>query len=100
MPGRKSLLFLILLVMGLYAARGQPGIAEMQQVRQDLKNSFFSAWDACLVLSAIFGIIGGLRIYHNLQMGRDRFTAEVTGWFLAAIFMVLIGPFLQKLMGI
>jgi succinate dehydrogenase hydrophobic anchor subunit len=100
MPGRNSLLLLILLIMSFYYVCGQPGIAEMQQVRQDLKNSFFSAWDTSLVLSAIFGIIGGLRVYHNLQMGRDRFTAEVTGWFLAAIFMVLIGPFLQKLMGI
>jgi hypothetical protein len=78
----------------------QPGISEMNQVREDLNRSFFSAVDTTLVLAGIFGIIGALRIYHNMQMGRDRITAEVAAWFFAALFIILIGPFLKALFGL
>jgi hypothetical protein len=78
----------------------QPGIAEMQQAKQDLSNSFFSAFDCCMVLAAIFGLVGGLRIYHNWQMGRDHIDSAVAGWFFASFFMILSGPFLRALFGI
>ncbi|MDB5143376.1 MAG: hypothetical protein JWQ66_2089 [Mucilaginibacter sp.] len=79
---------------------GQPGISEMQDARQDLTATFFSAFDLSLVLAAIFGILGALRIYHNAQMGRERITAEVAAWFFAALFMTVAGVFLRALFGI
>jgi hypothetical protein len=82
------------------SARGQPGISEMQDARQDLTATFFSAFDFSLVIAAIFGIFGALRIYHNAQMGRERITAEVAAWFFAALFMTLAGIFLRALFGI
>jgi hypothetical protein len=81
-------------------AMAQPGLNEMQQAQQDLTTSFFSALDCALVLAAIFGITGALRIYHNWQMGEPRITKEVTAWFLAALFMVLMGAFLKAVFGI
>jgi hypothetical protein len=81
-------------------ATGQPGISEMQDVRQDLTSTFFSAFDLSLVIAAIFGIIGALRIYHNAQMGRERITADVAAWFFAALFMTVAGVFLRALFGI
>jgi hypothetical protein len=78
----------------------QPGISEMQQARQDLAASFFSARDCAMVLSAILGITGAARIYYNWQMGRERITAEVAAWFFASLFMVLVGIFLQAVFGI
>jgi hypothetical protein len=92
-------LIALLLVRATIAA-AQPGIAEMQEATNDLNHSFFSAVDATLMLAAIFGITGAVKIYYNLQMGKDKFTAEVAAWFFAALFMVLLGPFLQALLGL
>lgn len=78
----------------------QPGISEMQQARQDLSGSFFSAMDFALVVAGLLGIAGAVRIYHNWQMGRDRVDAQVAAWFFAAMFMVLSGAFLRSMFGI
>jgi hypothetical protein len=78
----------------------QPGISEMQEARQNLSSTFFSAFDLSLVVAAIFGITGALRIYHNAQAGKERITAEVADWFFAALFMTVAGVFLRALFGI
>lgn len=81
-------------------AAAQPGISEMQQAKQDISQSFFSARDASLVLAAVMGLFGAVRIYHNWQMGKERITGEVAAWFFSALFMVLLGAFCQALFGI
>lgn len=88
---------LCLLALG---ASAQPGINEMQQAQQQLTSSFFSALDCSLVLAAIFGILGAVRIYHNWQMGHPRIDQAVASWFFAAFFMILAGAFLQAVFGI
>jgi len=81
-------------------ARAQPGLDEMQQAQQSLKDSFFSALNCSMVLAALFGIAGAVRIYHNWQMGHPRIDQAVAAWFFAALFMILAGAFLQALFGI
>lgn len=81
-------------------AFAQPGIDEMQQASRQLTASFFSAFDCSLVLAAILGIIGAVRIYHNWQMGKREITADVAAWFYAAVFMILAGAFLRAIFGI
>jgi hypothetical protein len=78
----------------------QPGINEMNQASADISRSFFSAQDAVLMLAAIFGITGATKVYYNWQMGKPRITADIAAWFFAALFLILIGPFLQKMLGI
>lgn len=95
----KYLTGLLLLFMAI-TANAQPGLDEMQQAQQSLQQSFFSALDCSLVIAAIFGIIGAVRIYHNWQMGHPRIDQEVASWFFAALFMVLAGGFLQAVFGI
>jgi hypothetical protein len=86
-----------LLTLGTMA---QPGITEMQQAQQNLRSTFFSALDCSLVLAALFGIVGAVRIYHNWQMGHPRIDEQVAAWFFAAFFMILAGVFLQAVFGI
>lgn len=86
--------------LALGTCLAQPGIAEMNQATGSLRQSFFSARNASLVLAGIFGITGAVKIYYNWQMGKERITPEVAGWFFASLFMVLAGPFLQQLFGI
>ncbi|MEJ2880395.1 DUF4134 family protein [Pedobacter sp. GR22-6] len=96
---RSSLLALLfLLFSGTLLA--QPGIAEMNQATGNLRSTFFSARDATLVLAGLLGICGAVNIYYNWQMGRDKVDLKVAGWFFAAFFMILMGPFLQVLFGI
>lgn len=56
--------------------------------------------DCSLVLAAVFGIIGAVRIYHNWQMGHPRIDEQVAAWFFAAFFMVLAGAFLRGVFGL
>ena len=86
--------------MGLVLLLLQPGINEMQQAKQDLSGSFFSARDASLILAAIMGIVGAVRVYHNWQMGKDRITTDVVAWFYSALFIILMGAFCQAIFGI
>jgi uncharacterized membrane protein YidH (DUF202 family) len=78
----------------------QPGLNEFQEAQNQLHSSFFSALNCALVLAAILGIIGGIRIYHNWQMGEREITSEVSVWFFAALFMVLAGIFLRAVFGL
>jgi len=96
-PYRVLLVFFCLCENSSYA---QPGITELQQANASIKSSFFSAFNASLVLATLLGICGAVRIYHNWQMGKDRITPEVASWFFASLFMILSGPFLQQLFGI
>lgn len=81
-------------------AIAQPGVAEMQQAQQDLNASFFSAFGCCMILAVLFGLCGALRIYHNLQLGKEQFDTAVSAWFFASFFMLLAAPFLRALFGI
>ena len=90
----------ILLCLMAYNSFAQPGIDEINQARQDLSSSFFSALDCALVIAALFGITGAIKIYHNWQMGKPRIDSEIASWFFAALFMVLAGAFLRAVFGI
>ena len=96
----KAATVLLLLCLLAYKSLSQPGLNEMQEARQDLSSSFFSSLDASLVLAALFGLLGAVRIYHNWQMGKERITADVAAWFFASLFMVLMGAFLRAIFGI
>ncbi|WP_091157263.1 DUF4134 family protein [Mucilaginibacter pineti] len=98
---KKALFFLgLCLAFSPLLCLAQPGLSEMQSVKDDLTSSFFGAVDCSLILSAIFGLLGAVRIYHNWQMGKERITADVAAWFYAALFVILMGAFLQAIFGI
>jgi len=97
---RKHIGLTALLLLIITVSNAQPGLDEMQQAQQSLTSSFFSALDCSLVIAAIFGILGAVRIFHNWQMGHPRIDQAVAGWFFAALFMILAGAFLQALFGI
>ncbi|SDF27171.1 protein of unknown function [Mucilaginibacter pineti] len=91
---------LVALCLTAYGSFAQPGIDEMNQARQQLSSSFFSALDCALVMAALFGITGAVKIYHNWQMGKPRIDSDIAAWFYAAFFMVLAGMFLRAIFGI
>ncbi|MGN8056076.1 DUF4134 domain-containing protein [Pedobacter sp. 22163] len=81
----------------VFSASAQPGISEFYSASAEVKSWYFSMSDLVLVIGAIAGIFGGLRVYSNWQMGKHHIDAQVMGWFFSCLFLSLIGAFLRGL---
>ena len=83
----------------LYAT-AQPGLDEFKKVTKEVNDWYFNFADLALVIGAICGLLGGLRVYSNWQSGRHHIDAQVMGWFFSCLFLSLIGAALKALYGI
>jgi hypothetical protein len=85
-------------------AQGPPGINEMNQASSQLHSWYFSLSDLVFVIGAITGILGGLRVYTNWQIGGHHhghpIDSQVIGWFLSCLFLILAGTFIKALYGV
>jgi len=82
------------------ALTAQPGISEFYSASSEVRAWYYSLSDFTMVLGAITGILGGLRVYANWQMGKHHIDAEVMGWFFSCLFLTLISAFLRGLFGL
>jgi len=82
------------------SAQTPPGIAEINEGKNYMAQNFRALSGAILALGAISGLLGGLRIYNNWQMGQRNIDQEVAGWFGACIFLSVLGIFLSVLYNI
>ena len=80
-----------------FSSSAQPGISEFYSATGEIKGWYFSMSDLVLVIGAIAGIFGGLRVYSNWQMGKHHIDAQVMGWFFSCLFLSLISAFLRGL---
>lgn len=85
-------------------AQGVPGIDEFNQASQQLHSLYFSVSDLVLAIGAVTGIVGGLRVYTNWQIGGHRhrhpIDSQVIGWFCSCLFLIVAGIFIKALYGI
>ncbi|QNN42986.1 DUF4134 family protein [Pedobacter roseus] len=93
-----------LLLSGLFPlhciAQSPPGIGEFYQAGREIQGYYYSFSDLSMVLGAIMGLLGGLRVYLNWQTSRHHIDAQVMGWFFASLFLLLTGVFLRGLFGL
>ena len=89
----------ICLLNGIDAST-QPGISEFYSASSEVHRWYFSLSDLVLVIGAITGILGGLRVYANWQMGKHHIDAQVMGWFFSCLFLSVMGIFLRGLFGL
>lgn len=83
-----------------FSAFSQPGIQEFYRVGNEIHRWYFSVTDLVLVIAAIAGMVGGLRVFTNWQSGKHHIDAQVMAWFFSCLFLVLAGAFLKALYGI
>jgi hypothetical protein len=74
-----------------------PGIAKFQEVETDMKGFYVALSRLSFVVGAVSGLLGGLRVYANWQMGRHQVDVQVISWFGACLFLSTIGFFLSGL---
>jgi hypothetical protein len=81
-------------------AQSPPGIGEFYQAGKEIQGFYYSFSDLSMVLGAIMGLLGGLRVYLNWQTARHHIDAQVMGWLFASLFLLLTGVFLRGLFGL
>jgi len=94
-----SCFLLVLLRPGALIAQ-VPGISEFYQASAEVRQQFFSFSDLAMVIGAISGLLGGLRVYANWQGGRHHIDRQVVGWLLSCIFLSICSVFLRGLFGL
>jgi len=82
------------------SATAQPGISEFYSASSEVHRWYFSLSDLVLVIGAISGMLGGLRVYANWQTGKHHIDAQVMGWFFSCLFLSVMGVFLRGLFGL
>ena len=78
----------------------QPGISEFYQAEREVNRWYFSFSDLILVIGAIAGLVGGLRVYSNWQSGKHHVDSQVMAWFFSCLFLSIIGAALRALYGV
>ncbi|WP_332911812.1 DUF4134 family protein [Algoriphagus boritolerans] len=73
-----------------------PGVSKFQEVETDMKSFYVAISRLSFVVGAVSGLLGGLRVYNNWQMGRHQIDVQVISWFGACLFLATIGFFSQR----
>ena len=81
-------------------AQSPPGVSEFNRVENDMEKFYVALSRLAFVVGAVSGLLGGLRVYNNWQMGRHHIDVQVISWFGACLFLATIGFFLSGLYGV
>ncbi|WP_121812964.1 DUF4134 family protein [Mucilaginibacter kameinonensis] len=81
-------------------AQEPPGIQEFGDATRMVKSQYHALTATASILGAIFGLVGGLRVYNNWQSGKHHIDAQVMGWLGAFIFLQLIAVIIGGIYGI
>lgn len=91
---------LLLLSSSESFAQSPPGVSEFNNVETDMEKFYVALSRLAFVVGAVSGLLGGLRVYNNWQMGRHHIDVQVISWFGACLFLATIGFFLSGLYGV
>lgn len=78
-------------------AQSPPGVSKFQEVETDMKGFYVALSRLSFVVGAVSGLLGGLRVYNNWQLGRHHVDVQVVSWFGACLFLATMGFFLSGL---
>lgn len=91
------LLVSISILLITHSTFAQPAISEFYSVSNQIDRYYISLSDLALAIGGVCGVLGGLRIYNNWQLGRDRIDAQIAGWFFSCLFLSILSSALKGL---
>ncbi|MBD1430196.1 MULTISPECIES: DUF4134 domain-containing protein [Sphingobacterium] len=91
------ILFYLIISLNVKTLNAQPGINEFYSLTNEVNRYYFNFSDLALAIGAICGLIGGLRIYNNWQLGKDRIDTQISGWFMSCLFLTILSSVLKGL---
>jgi len=94
---KTAIFFVLIFCCPVAVLKAQPGLGEFYSASREVQGWYFSFSDLAMVLGALCGILGGLRIYTNWQAGEHHIDRQVMGWFFSCLFLLLSGVFLSAL---
>lgn len=97
---RNVLLALLLTTALSYAQNAQGGLQGIQAANTALRSYFKPLGTLILVIGAIVGLIGALKVYGKFSQGDPDATKSLAAWGGACLFLVLAGTVLSAFFGV
>lgn len=94
---RATLVALLCLVAFVCFSQTPPGIKEFGEATREVERNYKALTRLIAPIGAIFGLVGGIRVYNNWQCGKHHIDAQVMGWLGACIFSQLIAVIIAAL---
>ncbi|WP_159634710.1 DUF4134 family protein [Sphingobacterium composti Ten et al. 2007 non Yoo et al. 2007] len=97
---QKQLCYLLVpisILLTTHSIVAQPAISEFYSASNQIDRYYISLSDLALAIGGICGVLGGLRIYNNWQLGRDRIDVQIAGWFFSCLFLSILSSVLKGL---
>lgn len=85
--------------LGVFVCFSQtpPGIKEFGEATREIKRNYNALTKLIPPIGAVFGLVGGVRVYNNWQCGKHHIDAQVMGWLGACIFLQLVAVIIGAL---
>lgn len=97
---RNVLLALLLTSTSSFAQNAQGGLSGIQAADKALRAYFKPLGTLILVIGAIVGLIGAVKVYGKFSQGDPDATKSLAAWGGACLFLVLAGTVLSAFFGV
>ena len=97
---RTVLLALLLTTSSSFAQDAQGGLSGIQAADKALRAYFKPLGTLILVIGAIVGLIGAVKVYGKFSQGDPDATKSLAAWGGACLFLVLAGTVLSAFFGV
>lgn len=96
MKQNKNKVFAVLSLL-LFSAitYAQSGVAALGSATTELATYWQPVSDLCLIIGAIIGLAGGIRVYMKWNSGDHEVQKEVIGWMGSCIFLIMTGTIIR-----
>ncbi|MBT28819.1 MAG: conjugal transfer protein [Thalassobius sp.] len=90
---------LILLVVAMQKVVAQ-GAAGIEAASSELKTYIDPVANMILIIGAVVGLIGGVRVYIKWNSGDQDVQKSIMGWFGSCLFLVVVGIVIKAFFGV
>ena len=95
----KKIASAFIMTLATISAKGQ-GVQGITAAESSLLTYVDPVASLCLVIGAVVGIIGGVRVYIKWNSGDQDINKELMGWGGSCLFMVLVSVIIKAFFGV